>query len=256
MKDVVVIQNLQKQGFDFQDVDRMLMYEAVERKPRVWDKEPRRVTLKRAKETPTFGCKQEFIIMYNNLLEGTAGELFTIDLGSVRRTCDKQVFVVLQTLIRQSVNYNKSIAENCYELFRIICTIPEDVITIKRVYNALLTTKGMDYWGKQLLEAVRACLFGENPMALYWDAICEFTGLYKECYTRGRDFVVAHFETEKEINTFVRNNYKEAKADKAFMDNTYTDGISKPLIAMLYVLGKDMPEVLKVDDNSDWGNSR
>ena len=50
MQDIIVIQNLQRRGVDFSNMQEMLRYEAMERKPRVLDKPPKRITLTKAKE--------------------------------------------------------------------------------------------------------------------------------------------------------------------------------------------------------------
>lgn len=252
MRDTVVIKNLQERGFDFTNVEQMLIYESVERTPRFLDREPKRLSIKKVKDLPVFGCKQEFIIMYQQIMSETSGDVFTVDLNKVKRYCDKEVYVVLQALIRSSISYNQSIAENCYELFRVIVMQDVETLTIARVYEQLASIKSTDYWSGQLLSAIRFCLFGESPVALYWGNIAQFTGLYKECFERGRELIVSICKNEKEVDAFVRTNYKEARADKEFMKNTYTDGISKPMIAMLYVLSKDNPEVLKLEGGDGW----
>ena len=253
MRDTVVIRNLQQRGFDFSDVSAVLRYEAVERKPRILDKEPKRVKLKRADDTPIFGCKQEFIIAYTELLKETSGEVYTLDLNKVQRFCDKEVFVVLQTLIRQGVSYNKDIATACYDLFRIIGTADFDTLTKERIYQVLSPIKPSNYWSKQLYEAVNYCLFGENPVVLYWKDIAKFNGLYKAAYIKGCDVVAERCKTEKEVATLLKDAAKEAKADKDFMSNNYTQGISKEMLGMLYLLKDDEDKTLLNPDSSNTG---
>ncbi|MCM1215094.1 MAG: hypothetical protein NC548_11305 [Lachnospiraceae bacterium] len=247
MKDAVVLNNLHARNFDFNNVEEMLRYEAVERKPRVLDKAPKRLTFKKAKDIPVFGCKQEFIIAYNSALSETSGELFRLDLNNVQKICDKEVYVVLQTLMRQGICYCKQLSEECYELFRIICTIPVDTLTIERVYQALSSVRPGSYWADQILSAIKACLFGDSPVLLYWTSVAQFTGLYKACFESGKDVIVSECKTEKDVDAFIRQHYKEAKADKEFMKTTYTDGISKALVAMLYYLHETNPEVLELE---------
>lgn len=253
MKDAVVINNLHARNFDFSDVETMLQYEAVERQPRVWDKAPKRLTLKKAKDLPVFGCRNEFVIAYRSLLEETNGELFRVDFGKASKICDREVYVVLQVLVRQGICFNLDRSNACYDLFRIICTAPVDTLTIDRVYQTLQPVKPSNYWGTQIMSAIKECLFGDNPIALYWNSVAQFTGLYKDCFEKGRDVVLEKCATEKEVDTFVRDNYKLARADKDFLKSVYTEGISKPLIAMLYYLRESNPEVLDIGDaGSGW----
>lgn len=236
MKDIVVIQNLKARGFAFDDISEMLRYEAMETKPRVLDKEPKRLTLRKASETPIFGCKQELIIVYNELLESTNGDLFTLDLNNIQRYCDKEVFVVLQALIRHSMTYVQNIAVACYEVFRVIATADFDTLTKERVYGVLQNLQPTEYYAKQVHEAVRFCLFGENPVVPYWKQKAKFNGLYRNAFNKGCEIVEERCETEKDVDKLLRDAYRDAKADKNFMKETYTDGISKEMVGMLYLL--------------------
>lgn len=251
MRDAVVINNLHQRNFDFSNVEEMLRYEAVERQPRVWDKAPKRLSLKKAKDLPVFGCRNEFIIAYQALIDETRGDLFRLDLGQTQRICDKEIYVVLQVLVKNGICYNLELSNACYDLFRIICTAPVDTLTVERVYQQLQGVKSGNYWEEQVLTAIKECLFGDNPVSLYWNSIAQFTGLYKECYEKGRDVVIEKCATEKEVDAFVRENHKLAKADKEFMKSTYTEGISKPMIAMLYYLRETNPEVLRIGDSGE-----
>lgn len=252
MKDIVVIQNLQKQGFDFSNIQEVLHYETIERTPRILDKEPKRMSMKRVKDITEFGCKQEFIMVYNDTMKETNDGVFKLDLGSVTRYMDKEIYVLLQTLIRNGVTYKERQAAACYDIFRIICTADYDTMTKERVYNVLQPLRPTDYYGKQVLEAIKECLFSSNPIALYWGSIANFVGLYKEAFVRGRDIVVEKCTTEKEVDKFVNEQYKLAKADKDFMKSTYTSGVSKALIAILYYLRNTEPDVLIPDSGKGW----
>lgn len=248
MRDIVVIQNLKARGFTFDDVSEMLRYEAMETKPRVLDKEPRRLVLHKAPETPIFGCKQEFIILYNELLSTTSGEVFTLDLQSVKRYCDKEVFVILQTLIRHSFSYVQGIAVACYEMFRVIATANYGTLTKDNVFNILQNFQPTEHYAKQVHEAVRFCLFGENPVVPYWKQRAKFNGLYKNAYLKGCEVVDVNCPTEKDVDKFLKEQYKLAKADKEFMKSTYTEGVSNEMVAMLYYLKEDADTYLCPDN--------
>ena len=252
MKDIIVIQNLQKQGFDFSNIQDVLRYEAVERTPRVFDKAPKRMTMKRATEITEFGCKQEFIMTYNDTLKDLTDGVFNLDFNGVVKYIDKEVYALLQALIKNGITFKERQANACYDLFRIICTAQVDTLTTERVYNTLQPIRPTDYYGKQILEAIKECLFSNDPIALYWGSIANFTGLYKEAFVRGRDIVVEKFKTEKEVDKFVNEQHKLAKADKDFMKSTYTSGVSKALIAIIYYLRNTEPEVLIPDSGKGW----
>ena len=49
MRDTIVLQNLHKRGINLNDMDTLLRYEAPERKPRVLDSAPKRITLVKVK---------------------------------------------------------------------------------------------------------------------------------------------------------------------------------------------------------------
>ena len=255
MRDPVVIQNLRKQGFNFENVEELLRYEAIERKPRHLDKEPKRLTLKRADEAPEFGCKQEFIIVYNELSNDISGDVYTLNLNKVKKYCDREVFIVLQALIRHGVSYNKEIATACYDMFRIICTADSDIITKEKAYSILQPLRPSSYYGKQVYEAISFCLFGENPISLYWKEKAKYNGLYKAAYLKGCDVVSERCSTERDVDSLLRKAAKDAKADTEFMKSIYTQGISKEMLAMLYLLKDDEDKSLLNPDNTatGWG---
>lgn len=239
MKDSVVINNLYKRNFDFNDTEKMLMLESIEHKPRYLDKAPKRIVLQRAKEKVEFGCRADFIILFNSVMSEISGDVFTLDLNSVKRYCDKKVYAILQALIRDSISKNKCIADGCYDLFRTIATAQVDTLTEERVYDVLRTLQPTDYWTKQLLAAVNVCLVGDSEAVVYWGFVAQFTGIYKECFEAGKDVIRATCATEKDVDAFVRKWYKDAKANEEFMGKVYTEGVSKGLIAMLYYLDQN-----------------
>ena len=49
MRDTIVLQNLHKRGINLNDMNTLLRYEAPERKPRVLDSAPKRITLVKVK---------------------------------------------------------------------------------------------------------------------------------------------------------------------------------------------------------------
>ena len=167
MQDIVVIQSLQERGFDFRNVTEALRYEAPEHLPRILDKPPKRISLRKAKDIPVYGCKQEFIMAYNDLLREVNSDVFSLDFKGNLKYCDKEVFVALQTLITQSLCKTKERAEACFDLFRIISTAPFDTLTLERIYTTLSSYTTTNYYAGQLLEALHVCLFNTDSVILH-----------------------------------------------------------------------------------------
>lgn len=252
MKDIVVIQRLQQRGFDFSNVEEMLRYEAVERQPRHLDAAPKRISLQRADNVQDFGCKQQFVMLYNQIMDETNGDVFQLDLGRLTRFVDKDVYVLLKTLIVNGVSYIEELSMACADLFILISKSEFDTITKARVYDLLQPLKSTGYYDKQILEAVKTCLFSSDPIALYWSHIANYTGLYRQALDSGCAYVVKNCATEKDVDKFVAENYKAAKADKQWFKNMYTDGVSKALIAAMYFLKEENPDVLIPDTGKGW----
>lgn len=245
MQDIIVIENLRKRNFDFRNIEEALRYEAMERLPRTLDKAPKKLSLKKASDTPVYGCKQEFIMAYNDLLREATTELFSLDFRGNLKYCDKEVFVMLQTLITQSLTKTKERAEACFELFRVISTAPFDTLTKERVYQTLDSYTSNDYYTSQILEAIHTCVFNTDVVILHYNKIIEFCGFYKKAYELGRDIVKRNCKDEKDVERYLRMFYNEAKANKEFMNSIYKQGVNKWLIAVIYLLKDEYPEVLE-----------
>ena len=250
MQDIVVIQSLQERGFDFRNVTEALRYEAPEHLPRILDKPPKRISLRKAKDVPVYGCKQEFIMAYNDLLREVSSDVFSLDFKGNLKYCDKEVFVALQTLITQSLCKTKERAEACFELFRIISTAPFDTLTLERIYTTLSSYTTTSYYAGQLLEALHVCLFNTDSVILYYNQLIEYSGFYKTAFDLGRDAVKRNCKTEKDVERYLRMFYNEAKADKDFMKHIYKPGANKWLIAVIYLLKDEHPEVLEPNNSN------
>lgn len=250
MKDIVVIQELQRRGYNFNNVEEVVRYEAVERKPRHLDKAPSKLTFTRATNIQEYGCCSEFIITYNDIMGSSDLDVCYVDLKGAKRLCDKEVFVTLQTLIQRGYTFKEDLASACFDLFRVIIMAPGDVLTRNAVYAALSKYHTDSYYAKELLTAISMCLFGDEAYVAYWVNLCDFTGYYSEAIKLGKDVIASKCTDEKSVNSFLRELYKEAKADKEFMDKVYKPGANKWLIPMLYYLHDEYPEVLDPGNNN------
>lgn len=245
MKDIVVVQSLRKRGIGLSDMQEVLEYEAIERKPRVLDKAPKRLNLTKASDIEVYGCCAEFIMCFKDKKANINLEQATLDLRGVKRYCDTDVYFTLLSLIEQGFCYTADRAAACFDVFKVIMTTPGDTLTTKRVYDALTNYQPMNYYAEELVKAINVCLFNEKAPVLYWLNLCEFSGFYPKAIELGKNVIRDNCETEKDVEKFLRPFYKQAKDDKEFMDNLYKPGANKWLIPMLYFLREQHPEVLE-----------
>lgn len=250
MQDIVVIESLRKRNFDFRNIEEALRYEAPEHMPRVLDKAPKKISIKKSTETPVYGCKAEFIMAYNDLLRDCNSEVYYLDFRGNKKYCDKQIFVLLQALITQSLTKSKEKAEAGFELFRLISTAPHDTLTVERVYTTLSSYVAKDYYAQQLLEAINACVFNTDSAVLHYIKLVEFSGFYKRAFELGKEIIKRNCKTEKDVERYLKMFYNEAKADKEFMKNIYKPGANKWLIATVYLLRDEYPEVLEPNQSN------
>lgn len=244
MKDIVVIQSLQKRGANLSNLQEVLAYEAVERKPRHLDKAPSKITFTKVSDIQEYGCCSEFIICFNELKDNLKEDLCYVDMKGVKRLCDPDVFLTLQTLIQQSITCTEERASACFDLFRIIMMLPVEVLTAKAVYEKLASYKASNYYAKELLTAISICLFGNSVHVAYFANLCEYSGFYLKAIELGKEVISKECSNEKEVDAFLKVNYALAKEDKDFMQQIYKPGANKYLIAMIYYLKDKHPEVM------------
>lgn len=205
---------------------------------RFLDKAPARLVFKRAEETPIFGCEQEFIYTYNQLLGEATGDMYTLAFGQSKRIVDKEVFYVLQTLIRQSHHGIQERAEACFTFFRVIGTSPGETLTVHRCSEYVVNYNAQEYYEKELQKAILFCLSAGNTAVLYWTSICEFSGLYEQAYKDGQKVIEKMCKDEAAVNKFVKEYYSLSRKDEDFKKKAFTKGVSKALLAMVYYLLK------------------
>ena len=246
MKDIVVIESLRKRGAGLQDVQEILQYEAVERKPRYLDKAPKRLSFNKASDIQPYSCYTEFFMHYDYIKESCQQlEQATLDLKGAKRFCDVDVYIALRALINTGVCNTEEKAFACFDLFKIIMMTPGDTLTAGRVKKTLDTYKPANYYAGELVKALYVCLFDEKISVLYWMSLCDISDFYKTAIELGKPIIRKNCETEKDVEKFLRPVYKQAKEDKEFMENVYTPGANKWLIPVLYLLKDEHPEALE-----------
>ena len=207
MNDPIVLQSLHAKGIEL-TTENILQYEAMEVKKRVLDAPPKRMKLKSVKDETTICIKSEFIMTFNTLRGETMEDVATIDLRKSSRVCDIDVFVVLRSLIYESVCYSEDKAKACYILFKLIMLAPGEVLSKEHVYNALTAYTPVSYEESELINAINICLFNTTAPVLYWLNICELTGFYTKALELGRQVIKDNCPTEKDVKKFLNPLYK------------------------------------------------
>lgn len=252
MQDAVVLQSLREKGIPI-TMENLLPYEAMERKGRVLDKPPKRIKLQNLPERNVYGIRNEFIMRFNDLKSTLTAEVTRIDLRGNTRICDKEVFIALQALIAEGVCYSEEKAQACFELFHTIVMAPGEMLSKSVVFEELNDYKPRDYCAKELLSAIKSCLFNVVGPVLYWINLCNLTGFYPKAVELGKQVIAEKCKTEKEVKDFLTPLYKEARANKSFMKDIYQSGANKWLIAMLWYLHEEHPEVMNPSTGKDDG---
>lgn len=247
MQDMVVLQNLRNMGANLDDMNTMLRYEAPERKPRVLDSAPKRVTLSRAKEIAQFGCQEDLVMTFRTILEDLTGVVYSLDVKGLQRLCDRRVYGLLQALILHGYTKSKARAEACFEVFKAIVMCKCDTLTIERIYEVLHNYSTEDYYTNQVVNGALRCLLQDDDTRVecYWRSIAEYNGYYLPVIQYGADVLKKNCKTEKDVQKFLGGLYKEAKADKDFLNAIYKPGVNKYMMAMLYYLKDEHPELLE-----------
>ena len=245
MNDPVVITSLRNRGVNLSDYAEILKYEAVERMPRTLDKAPKRLNLQKASEIQVYGCRSEFLMMFNDIKENTTLEQAVIDLKGNKRFCDVSVYIALLALIQSGFSYSAERASACFDVFKVIIMAPGDTLTTKRVYDALAAYTPSGYYAEELVKALNVCLFDEKPSVLHWLSLCEFNGFYPLAMELGKDVIRRNCAEEKDVEKFLRPLYKQAREDEEFISQLYKPAANKWLVPMLYYLHKNHPEVME-----------
>lgn len=251
MQDIVVAQSLRNRGYTIKNVEEALVYEAIERKPRVLDKEPKRLVLNRAKDIQSYGCCNEFIISYQDVKNTAQLKEASVEVMGKVKGCDIEVFWTLKALIAQGVTCIEDKAEACYDLVRTIITTTGNPITKKDMFNILNTYASKSYYVQELIKGIKIAVYNVNLTSLYWVSLCDTNGFYEKALEIGQPIISKNCEKEKDVQKFLNPLYKKAKEDKDFMAKIYKPGANKWMVAMLYHIKDEHPEALEPGNKAD-----
>lgn len=251
MEDGIVIQSLYNKGFDFTNREALLMYEAPEHKPRVFDKPPKRLTLNRVKPDTHYNTYNELVMSYENAVQTKPVESGTLNIKGLVRPCDAKIYYVLQALITESFTSVEAKAEACFELFRIIMTTPGEAVTVEAVRNVLDAYTPNEFYVGELYKAIRYVLFDENTLITHWLELINYSNIFTNAVNLGKKHV-ASFDDIAALDKWLREQYTLYKEDTDFY-NTHAKefkrlGVSKALISMIHYLSPTNPEVLDIGD--------
>lgn len=228
-----------------------LQAEAVSSKSRILDKPPRTIVLRKLDDSKGFGAAAEFIDMYTSFKRSMNLEVAKIQMGTAVRFCDPEVFYALHCLGLFSRHCVAERAQAAAELFKLIMTTPGEVLSVALIYERLKAFKRNDYYTKQFVMALRACLFMQKEAILLWITLASDHTYYKEASKLGARLIDNQDWNEKELKQFLNAKWAEAKEDKEFIKQLYKPMCNKWMTAMIYALKDEHPEVLKTSGNSD-----
>lgn len=249
MQDAVVLESLHKKGITL-DENNIVLYESIERKPRVLDKMPSPVAIHKAENIQAYGCANEFVIDYRERKKLFDLPIAWLDVNGVRRSCDVEVFIVLQSLIYQGITYNKDRADACFNMFKLIFMIQEEHVSIGVLNKVLANYKTESYYEQELKKGIRLAVFGGANPEYYWLSLIETNGMYATAMKLGSEVIQENCKEISDVKKFLNPLYREAKEDKEFMSRIYKPAANKWLIAMLWYLKDKNPEALEPGKSS------
>lgn len=244
MRDPIVHRNLLKRGYENVNSEDLNMYDLIQLKPRHLDKAPKRFSLNHSKDLEIYGCYAQYVMSYNKMTE-TPVEQGRIVLNGATKFCDVPVYYTLRTLAYQGFSKIADISSSCFNLFKEIAMLDCDTITVSRVYDLLKSYTTDNYYEKELIRGIKATLFADKAIGYYWVNKCCFEGLYTDCLRIGQEYVEKNFNSEKEVDAFIKEHAQAAKADKEFMKNI-VKGTNRYVYAMMYALRDTYPDITRM----------
>lgn len=251
MIDNVVLQRLREEfGDDYESNPLYEKAKLISMAPPVMTKPVKTLSLRKLNMEQGYGCASEFIAAYRNKWQTIGTENTYVNILGKKFACGPEVYCALSTLAWQSMHVNFERSQACAAIFqRVFMTVRDGGITVQTVYKSLHDYKPKDYYERELLKAIRVCLFNENETVLYWVSMCDTLGFYKKALELGSEFIRKEGFDNKSLNKWCKEVYTEAKADKAFMKQLFTPAANKWLIPMLYKLRDEFPEVMNYNLN-------
>jgi len=242
MRDPIVLQQIRDKGIVLDDALRQ-RYEALERSPRILDKPPGKLKIARVKDPVEYGIAAQFKELYNQYYGTVDAEMFYMDVGGVHQVIlDEKVYYTLRALAVQNMSYSDELSFACGSLFTAISTYNgenRDVITEQNMYEILKARNPETYAENTLIQTINELCFSVSSTVLAWRDMSKSYGYYQYAIHKGEDYIVQNNMSDKDLKTFIKENYKAAKADKDFMKRLVKDIPSKAVVAMIYFMKED-----------------
>lgn len=227
-----------------------LKADGLSRLPRKLDKAPKPIKLKAPSLEQSYGCANEFVIMYNEQRTSQNLETAKIQVHNAVRFCDPEVYYALYCLALNSMHCLPERASAAGDLFKTIMTTPCEVLTVAKVYERLKEVKSKDYYTKQYLTALRVCLFDRDAVILLWFTLASDHAYYKNASKLGSQLIREKGFDEPALKKFLNEQWAICKNDKEFLQKIYKPMCNKWMTAMIYTL-RDNPEVFVTAGSSD-----
>lgn len=252
MLNEAILSRLLSNGHKLDVSDPIFMQaEAVSSMPRKWDKAPKPVTLRKLDDSKAYGACNEFIDSYTEYKTSMNLETAQVQIGNMVRFCDPDVFYALHCLGLFCVHGNQERATAAGNLFKVIMTTPGEVLTVAVVYDKLRSLKGVDYYTKEFLRALHACMFVHNATTLCWLTMASDHSYYAEASKAGASYIESQDLDENGLRKFLNEQWALAKADSEFMKKINKPMCNKWMTGMIYALHTTNPDVLKTVDDCD-----
>lgn len=226
-----------------------LQAEAVSSMPRTLDKAPKPIVLRKLDDSRAYGACNEFISAFTEFKESMNVETSRVQIGNMVRFCDPDVYYALHCLGTFCVHSNQDRAAAAGSLFKTIMTTPGEILTTALVYERLKSVKKPEYYTKEFLRALHACMFVHNATTLCWLTLASDHSYYVNASEAGRSYIESNSLDEKGLKKFLNEKWAEAKSDTEFMKKINKPMCNKWMTAMIYALHKSDPEVLKTVDD-------
>lgn len=234
MPDVIVADQMRRKGITIYDENIVFRIQAMDARPRVLDKAPKKIGMKKASEIIPFGCTAEFIMLYNEILPTVRDVVPQMDIKGNRRVMDKEIYAALLTLIKAGCTCTADRAAACFSMFKLLSTVRGDTITRDRVYKALTLNPPNGVWEKALYKALMQVLYGVKPPVLYWLELIEFSNLYPEVVEEGKKLIEANCPEEKDVKTYINALKEEMLKDEEFVKTINKKTVNRYLAPMVW----------------------
>lgn len=250
MSDFVVLQQIKDREAKGEVVEfrTKTMLNTICLQPRILDKPPKRISLKKLDNPNRYGCREIFIATYSHMMESFDFEQYSIEIQGVIKFCDKEVFVILSTLYQMGITNIQDRSIACGDVFRWILSRPCEVLSKSIIESEISKYDPINYWASEIINGVKICVFNMPSHVLLWETLCDYKGFYKKAIELGKEVIERECHNDNEVEEFLKPLRIEAKKDEDFKSKINKKGANKYLLPMLYYLKDSNPEVLDAEE--------